>query len=327
MASSPGSETISVVIPVQNEQANVGPLLERLSQVFSLFPVQPEFIFINDGSTDESGEKLRAARERDPRVKIIELSRNFGHQSAITAGIDHAEGDACIIMDGDLQDPPEVIPHMISKWKEGYDVVYAVRDRRDGETFFKKATALGFYRLLRMLTEVPIPADAGDFRLMDRRVVLALRQMEERGRFLRGLVNWVGFKQTAITFARESRHAGQTKFSVRRMMSFAVDAITSFSIVPLQIATTLGFVFSLTAFVYSLYAFRLHFFTGRTITGWTSLMVMILFFGGVQLIFLGILGEYIGRIFQEVKRRPLYIVRSREGFTDPNTSGTSSPAV
>jgi len=312
---------LSIVIPLHNEEDTVAPLVERLSAVLKRLTVHSNVIIVNDGSKDATAERLREACVQNPQFRVIHLSRNFGHQRAITAGLDHAEGDVCITMDGDLQDPPEIIPLLIEKWQEGYQVVHAVRGERKGETFSKKFTAKLFYRILQRMTDVPIVRDSGDFRLMDRKVVLALRQIQERARFLRGLVNWVGYRQTSIRYVREARRVGATKFPMRKMVRFAVDAITSFSVVPLQMATTLGLLSSTAAFLYGLKALRDHFILGNTVPGWTSLMIVVLFFGGVQMVFLGVLGEYLGRVYEEVKQRPLYLVASRDGFPEdsPNS--------
>lgn len=306
----------SVLIPMHNEQESVAPLLARLTKTLQSLGDSFEIIVVDDGSSDETASRLRAARGQIPQLKLLFLSRSFGHQRAITAAMDHADGDACVIMDGDLQDPPEVIPELVAKWKAGFEVVYAVRSERQGESFFKRATAHVFYRLIRLLTETPIPPDTGDFRLMDRRVMTSLKSLRERGRFLRGMVSWVGYRSASVRYIRESRNAGQTKFSLHKMMRFAWDAITSFSVVPLQAATTIGFLFSISAFFFGLYVTYARYTDGRVISGWASLMIVMLFFGGVQLIFLGVLGEYIGRIFEEVKGRPLYIVREKEGFVE-----------
>jgi dolichol-phosphate mannosyltransferase len=301
---------------MHNEEDAVGPLLARLEKVLDGIEGRSEVVFVNDGSTDRTADVLRQARSKDPRIKIVHFTRNFGHQRAITAALDFAEGDACVIMDGDLQDPPELIPQMLDKWKQGFEVVYAVRAERQGETWLKRLTAHAFYRFINVMSEVPIPTDTGDFRLVDRKVVLALRAFQERGRFLRGLVNWVGFKQTAVTFVRESRISGKTKFSMSRMIRFAVDGITSFSVVPLQVATTTGLLVSAGAFVYALTVLYARIVTGEVVSGWSSLMIALLFFSGIQLVFLGLLGEYVGRIYNEVKARPLYLVRDLEGFDE-----------
>jgi dolichol-phosphate mannosyltransferase len=305
---------ISVVIPIFNELAIIPELHRRLTATMSALPDDYELVFVNDGSRDGSREALRRLAEEDPRSRFIDLSRNFGHQIAITAGMDYAQGDAVVVIDADLQDPPEVIPDLIGKWKDGYDVVYAVRERREGDTLFKRATAAAFYRLIQRITNVEIPVDTGDFRLMSRRAVDGLRRVKEKNRFIRGLVAWLGFRQTGVRFVRHERFAGETKYPLRKMLKFAFDGITSFSFLPLQLATYFGFVVSAASFVGLLYVVYLRLFTSATILGWASLMAAILFLGGVQLITIGIIGEYIGRIYDEVKQRPLYLTQEVVGF-------------
>ncbi len=311
--------TFSVVVPLHNEEATVDALIIRLKAVLDQLDGLSEIIFVNDGSTDGTLTRLRDCLKQDKRFRLINFSRNFGHQRAITAGIDHASGAACVVMDGDLQDPPELILAMAAKWKEGFDVVYAVRTERRGETLFKTLSARGFYRLLSAITDVPIAVDTGDFRLMDRKVVDALGRIRERGRFIRGLVNWVGYRQTPIYYVREARKAGETHFSFRKMLRFSLDAITAFSILPLQFASTLGLIVFGGSFIYALDVLYDHFVAGRTIAGWTSLMIVVLFFGSVQLLLLGVLGEYLGRVFEEVKQRPLYLIQSLEGFENSSS--------
>lgn len=305
---------ISVVVPIYNEAPILPELHRRLSAALSSLSEAYELVFVNDGSQDGSADLLRAMVSSDRHVRLIDLSRNFGHQIAITAGMDHAAGAAVVVIDGDLQDPPEVIPELVAKWQEGYDVVYAVRERREGESFFKRATAAAFYRLINRITNVDIPVDTGDFRLMSRRAVEALKKVRERNRFIRGLVSWLGFRQTGVRFVRQERFAGQTKYPLRKMLKFAFDGITSFSFLPLQLATYLGFIVSVASFLGILYVVYLRLFTQETILGWASLMAAILFLGGVQLITLGIIGEYIGRIYDESKGRPLYFTQEVLGF-------------
>jgi glycosyltransferase involved in cell wall biosynthesis len=277
--------------------------------------VEPyEIIFINDGSRDDSTMLLRDFQDRDARVKFLNFSRNFGHQIAITAGLDYSSGQAAVVMDADLQDPPEVIPRLIEQWRKGYDIVFAVRAKRQGEGFFKRATAALFYRLFRHMAATEIPLDAGDFRLMSRRAVEALQSIRERNRFIRGLAGWIGFRQTAVTYVRDVRQAGETKYPLKKMLRFALNGLLSFSVVPLQLASYLGFLISSIGFFYIVYAIGLKLFTDRVVLGWTSVMVAVLFLGGVQLISLGIIGEYIGRIYDEVKQRPLYVVDEAKGF-------------
>lgn len=306
--------TLSIVIPVYNEEGILPELYDRLTKVGETLGQTYELIFVNDGSKDRSREILSDVCSQDDRVKTIHFSRNFGHQIAITAGLDHASGDAVVVIDGDLQDPPEVIPQLVKKWQEGYEVVYATRESREGDGLFKKLTAAIFYRLLGSFTRIEIPKDTGDFRLMSRRAVLELRTLKEKARFVRGLVSWIGFRQTGITFARDRRLAGETKYPFRKMLRFALDAMTSFSQVPLQMATYLGFIISIVCFGYIVYAILLKLLTDAPVLGWASLVVAMLFLGGIQLITLGIIGEYVGRIYEEVKARPLYIIEELTGF-------------
>jgi dolichol-phosphate mannosyltransferase len=304
----------SVVIPVWNEQEVIPVLYERLVQTMDSTGERWDVIFVNDGSRDRSLELLTDLSRRDARVKVLNFSRNFGHQIAITAGFDYADGDAVIVMDADLQDPPEVLLRMIARWREGYDVAYAVRTKREGETKFKLWTASAFYRLIRYIADVDIPLDAGDFRLMDRKVVLAMRQLREKNRFMRGLSSWVGYKQIAVEYERAARYAGETKYPLRKMLRLANNAITSFSHVPLQLAMYTGFFFAGLAGLGIVIAIVLRLFGHDTLTGQATTLVSVLFLGGIQLIFLGIIGEYLGRIYDEVKNRPLYLVADAYGF-------------
>jgi glycosyltransferase involved in cell wall biosynthesis len=315
----------SVVIPVYNEAEVLPTLYRRLTSVLEGVGETYEIIFVDDGSTDASPKLIAEFRARDPRVKLVGLSRNFGHQAAITAGLDYSSGEAVVVMDADLQDPPEVIPQLIAQWRAGYDIVFAVRASRKGEGVFKRSTASVFYRLLQYLTATEIPADAGDFRLMSWRAVAALRRIRERNRFVRGLVGWIGFRHTSITFARDVRHAGETKYPMGKMARFALNGIIAFSFVPLQLATYLGFTVSLLSFAYILYAAWLKLFTDQTVHGWTSVIVAVLFMGGVQLISLGIIGEYIGRIYEEVKQRPLYVIDTLAGLEAMPSRKTVAP--
>jgi polyisoprenyl-phosphate glycosyltransferase len=270
---------------------------------------------------------VSALAANDPRIKVVGLARNFGHQIAVTAGIDAASGDAVVIIDADLQDPPEVIPQMIAKWQEGYDVVYGTRTERPGESAFKLATARAFYRVLNGLSEVPIPYDTGDFRLISRNVVEALRAMPERDRFVRGMVSWVGFKQIAVPYKRAERFAGESKYPLRKMLHFAMDGILSFSTKPLQASVAMGMLCATLALLGILYALFFRLFTSAWVAGWTALFIAVLFIGGVQLICVGILGEYVGRIYHEIKNRPLYIVQEYAGFTEKGPSMSRSPVV
>jgi len=308
----------SVVIPVYNEALVIRETYKRLKRVMEQTDGVYELLFVNDGSKDETLDMLKELAVRDDTVKYLDFSRNFGHQIAITAGMDYASGEAIVIIDADLQDPPELILEMIEKWKEGYDVVYAKRTKRKGETFFKKATAYAFYRLLQAATEIDIPLDTGDFRLIDRKVRDELVGMRERSRFVRGLVSWVGFKQTAIEYERDERFAGETKYPLKKMIRFSLDGITSFSYKPLKLASLLGFLLSFVSVVWMIAVLYLKLFTHSTVTGWSSLVMTVLFFNGVVLIMLGVIGEYIGRIYDEVKHRPLYILKESWGIRRGN---------
>jgi dolichol-phosphate mannosyltransferase len=316
---------ISIVVPLYNEEGNVPELLRRITSIMdrcTLPSESYEIVAVNDGSADGTLTALRSASAVDPRVVIVDLSRNFGHQIAATAGIDMAGGDAVVLMDGDLQDPPELIASFLEKWREGYDVVYATRKKRLGESRFKLVTASIFYRTIRSMTKVSIPVDTGDFRLMSRRVVNALGLAREKHRFLRGLVSWVGFRQVGIEYERDARYTGETKYPVSKMFRFAIDGITSFSEIPLRFATYLGFGVSLFAFFYAVIVLFLKIY-GYNEPGYTSMMVAILFLGGVQLITIGIAGEYLGRIYDQVKERPLYLVSSVERSTPGVTAPVS----
>jgi len=304
---------LSVVIPVFNEESNIDLLYQRLRD--ALKPVgEVEYLFVNDGSRDQTLAKVKGLRAQDAFVKYLSFSRNFGHQIAVTAGLDAAQGEAVVIIDADLQDPPEVIPQLFQKYVEGYDVVYAVRSKRKGEGFLKKLTAKMFYRLLRFLTGFPIPVDVGDFRLMSRRSVQVFKSLRERHRFVRGMVSWLGFRQIGVEYERDPRHSGVTKYSMGKMIRLALDGITSFSNVPLQFAAHLGFWISGIALIYILYILGMKIFTDKPIIGWASTMTAIFFFGGVQLITLGVIGEYVGRISDEVKQRPIYIIEETGGI-------------
>lgn len=301
---------VSIVIPVFNEIDVIDACYERLTAVMGAMQgYDYELVFVDDGSRDSTHERLVAFHMRDPHLKIIKFSRNFGHQIAVTAGVDEAAGDAIVIIDADLQDPPEVIPDMVRKWEEGYDVVYGVRQRRTGESRLKLLTAAAFYRLLRGFTNIEIPVDVGDFRLISARAAAQLRKLREKDRFVRGLVSWIGFRQIGIPYERDSRLAGETKYPYSKMFKFAIDGITSFSNLPLKLASWLGYMASFLAFVYlaSVFVQRA---MGHTVEGWATIMVAMLFLGGVQLICLGIIGEYIGRIFNETKSRPMYVIES-----------------
>ena len=308
--------TLSVVVPLYNEELVINEMYKRLSKVLRECVDTYELILVNDGSRDRTVELARQICHADKSVKFVNLSRNFGHQLAITAGMDRCSGRCVVIIDADLQDPPEVIPLMLEKWRtEGCQVVYGVRAKRKGESWFKKTTAKLFYRLLRRMTAVEIPVDTGDFRLMDRRVLGEFLKMREQARFVRGMVSWVGFKQGHVTFEREERFAGETKYPFKKMVKFAIDGVLSFSQVPLKAASAFGFLSAAVSFFFMIYGFvAWTFFPQYMVPGWASTFSAILFLGGVQLICLGILGEYVGRIYEEVKKRPLYIIQEELNF-------------
>jgi dolichol-phosphate mannosyltransferase len=304
-------KTVSLVIPLYNEMTVLPELFRRVDALIRDHHAYLwEVICVNDGSTDDSSEYLDRLAQTHEWLTVLHLSRNFGHQMAISAGIDYATGDAVIVMDGDLQDPPEVIPEMLKLWESGHDVVYAHRRQREGESFFKKFTAAAYYRFLRSLTDVDIPLDTGDFRLMSRPVAQAVAGMREKNRFIRGMVSWVGFRQTPLYYERDARYEGNTKFTLLKMVRFALDGLLSFSKVPLQWITTLGFLISLASFIVILVVLYLKLCTRVYIEpGWPSIMVGMSMLGGIQLICLGMIGEYVGRIFDEVRGRPLYLIR------------------
>ena len=301
------------MVPILDERETLPELHHRLCRVMEQLDGSAEVVLVDDGSTDGSFDVMRKLHEADDRVRVLRLSRNFGHQVAITAGLDHARGNAVVIMDGDLQDPPEVVPALAEKWREGFDVVYAVRNEREGESRVKLATANWFYRLLGRMSEVEMPRDAGDFRLIDRRVVDALRAMPEHHRYLRGMFAWVGYDQVGVRYTREARHAGRTKYPMRKMVAFATDGIVSFSTVPLRVTLMLGFLMSVVAFVLAVFAVLAKVTGAYTVPGWASTTVGVALLGGVQLTVLGVIGEYIARIHDEVKRRPLYLLRDQLG--------------
>ena len=306
----------SIVVPVYNEEEVARESYKRLKNVMDSTGEAYELIFVNDGSRDKTEEIITEICAEDPNVRLINFSRNFGHQTAITAGMDNSSGQAIVVIDADLQDPPEVILEMIEKWKEGYDVVYGQRAKRKGETVFKKLTAKMFYRFLRSMTSVDIPVDTGDFRLIDRKVCDVMSSLTEKNRYVRGLVSWVGFRQTAVTYVREERFAGETKYPLKKMLKFAMDAITTFSYKPLKLSIYIGFIVALASFLYLLVVLYLRLFTDAAVAGWASTLAVSLIFNGVTLMMLGIIGEYIGRIYDEVKNRPLYIIREKIGFSE-----------
>lgn len=306
----------SIVVPVYNEEEVIRECWQRLSKVMGKTGEEYEIIFINDGSRDRTLELAEEICREDSAVRVINFSRNFGHQIAVTAGMEYSKGQAVVIIDADLQDPPEVILSMIEKWKQGYDVVYGKRSERKGETFFKRLTAKFYYRILDSMTTVDIPVDTGDFRLIDRKVCDTMNSLTEKNRYVRGLVSWVGYKQTAVEYVREERFAGSTKYPLKKMLKLAGDGIMSFSYKPLKIAGIMGSLISFASFLYIIIIFFQKFFTNTTIPGWSSILAVMLFLNGVTLIMHSITGEYIGRIYEETKNRPLYIVRDTIGFEE-----------
>jgi glycosyltransferase involved in cell wall biosynthesis len=321
----PATYEYSIVVPVHNEQDCLRELYSRLDSVLEKLPGGAEFVFVDDGSTDQSHDLLNELVARDRRVRVIQLSRNFGHQIAITAGLDAASGRAILIMDADLQDPPEVIPDLVARWREGFDIVSAVREERLGETRFKRATASLFYRFFQRLADVDIAANAGDFRLVDRKALDAFKELRENNRYVRGMFAWIGFTQTEVRYVRSERFAGRTKYPLHKMLKFAVDAIVSFSNVPLRLALNLGFVVSVMSILLGVAAIIAKAAGAFVVPGWASLLVATSFLGGIQLIVIGVMGEYVARIHEEVKHRPLYIVRSTYGF--PANSRRDEPAI
>lgn len=307
----------SVIVPMYNEEEVIIETYRRLTQVMNNIGESYEIIFINDGSRDKTRVMIHELCNKDKNIKMIDFARNFGHQIAITAGMDYAAGECMVIIDGDLQDPPELIPDMIKIWRDGYDVVYGKRKSRQGESLFKKITAKAYYRILRGLTNVDIPVDTGDFRLIDRKVCEALKQLPERSRYVRGLMSWVGFKQIAIEFERSERFAGKTKYPLKKMLKLAMDGIMSFSYKPLKFASYIGAILSGISFLYLIAVLiQKLFFPETSQSGWTSLIAVSLFFNGIILLMLGIIGEYIGRIYEEAKGRPLYIISELKNMED-----------
>ncbi|MBQ2749070.1 MAG: glycosyltransferase family 2 protein [Clostridia bacterium] len=306
---------LSVIIPAYNEEAVLTQTIGRLTSVMEREEYHYELIFVNDGSKDATLCLLEEASAKDSRIKYLSFSRNFGHQAAVSAGIDACSGDAVVIIDADLQDPPEVIPQMVALWQDGNDVVYGKRKSRDGESFFKTFTAKAFYRILNSLSTVDIPLDTGDFRLIDRKVADVLRGLPEKNRFLRGLVSWIGFQQAPCEFSRDARAAGETKYTMKKMINLAIDGILSFSSAPLRLMAKFGFLIvfiSVALFIYTIVSLCL----GSTAAGWASLMTVITFFGGTNFVAIGLLGEYVARIYDEAKGRPNYIIDKRGNFKD-----------
>jgi glycosyltransferase involved in cell wall biosynthesis len=305
----PRRPTLSLVLPIYNEEEVIAELHRSLQEFLVRLQLDAEVLFVDDGSRDRSLDLLRNLSLNEPRYRVLSLSRNFGHQAAITAGIDHAQGSAVVVMDADLQDPPEVVLEMVAKWREGYDVVYGVRRKRAGETWFKVLTARIFYRLFAAMIPIETPLDAGDFRLMSRRVIVVLRELRETHRFVRGMVAWIGFRQTKVLYDRPERFAGTTKYPLHKMVRFAIDGITSFSIVPLRVSMYLGIAMSAASLAVAVWALLAKYVFQRTVTGWTAIVVIVTLLASVQFVMIGILGEYVGRIYEQVKGRPLYVVR------------------
>ncbi|MCB2183896.1 MAG: glycosyltransferase family 2 protein [Desulfobulbaceae bacterium] len=300
---------LSAIVPVYNEEGVLTELHRRLSQALAGIPASVEMLFINDGSADGTLQELQSLRASDPRVCILDLSRNFGKEVAMTAGLDYARGDAVVILDADLQDPPELIPELFAQWQNGFDVVYARRVERKGESWLKRATAYMFYRFMRRFTNVALPEDTGDFRLLSRRAVESLKELREQHRFMKGLFAWIGYPQKAVPFERDPRFTGYSKWNYPRLWNFAIEGITSFTIAPLKISTYLGLLTAFSALIYALVVIIKTLLFGDPVKGYPSLMVVILFLGGMQLFSLGVIGEYLGRMFNETKQRPLYIVQ------------------
>ncbi|TDR40438.1 glycosyltransferase involved in cell wall biosynthesis [Tahibacter aquaticus] len=301
-------QTLAVVVPAYNESEGLREFQRRLGLVFDGLDLRCSVLYIDDGSRDDTWQVMESLRAADARVATLKLSRNFGKETALTAGLDHADADAVVVIDADLQDQPELIPEFVARWREGFDVVYGTRSNRAGETAVKKLTSAAFYRVMEKMTDLPLPRDTGDFRLMSRRVVDALRGLRERQRFMKGLFTFVGFRQTAIVYDRDARFAGDSKWNYWKLWNFALEGITSFSTFPLRLATYVGFVAALIAFVFGLTVFVKALFYGDPVRGYPSLMVVVLFLGGAQLMALGMIGEYLGRIYMESKQRPLYFV-------------------
>jgi polyisoprenyl-phosphate glycosyltransferase len=317
MTDTPGGPEYSLVVPIFNEEETLSELVRRLTLLLDALDGPAEVVLVDDGSSDRSYELMVAAREADARFKVLRLSRNFGHQIAITAGMDVAAGNAVIVMDADLQDPPEVVLEMAARWREGFDVIYGVREERPGETRFKKATASAFYRLLRRISNIDVPLDVGDFRLVDRRALEAFKSMRETNRYVRGMFSWIGFRQVGVTFQRDERFAGDTKYPLTKMLKFATDGVVSFSAAPLRLALNLGFAVSALSFAFGVVALISKLAGLYSIPGLASIAVLVAFLGGIQLLVLGLMGEYIARIHDEVKDRPLYLVRDTHGFQGP----------
>jgi glycosyltransferase involved in cell wall biosynthesis len=324
VCSPPVDFSLSVVVPAYNEQEVLAEFHRRLAAVLDKLPARSEIVYVNDGSRDGTLLLMQRMRAEDPRVSIVDLSRNYGKEIALTAGLDHACGDAVVVIDADLQDPPELIPTLIGEWRAGHDVVFAQRTARDGESLIKKVTAAAFYRVIQSVSRVPIPPDTGDFRLLSRRAVDALAQLREHHRFMKGLFAWIGFPQKAVPYRRDARFGGNTKWNYWQLWNFAIEGITSFSIAPLKVATYSGMLIGLLSFAYALFIIYKTIAHGEPVRGYPSLMVVVLFLGGVQLLFIGVMGEYLGRLFNEAKRRPLYFtnVYQRSATIAPGRTAT-----
>jgi glycosyltransferase involved in cell wall biosynthesis len=303
-----GDTLLSIIVAFYNEERTIDALFQELNRVAAALPCRVEFVCVNDGSRDRTLDVLREKLKHDPRIRIVNFARNFGKEAALTAGLAHARGDAVVVIDADLQDPPSLIPQFLKKWQEGYNVVYGVRSTRASDTFFKRTTANAFYKLFNRVTDVKIPPGAGDFRLLDRKAVNALLELPERNRFMKGLFSWVGFRQTGVEFVREARVAGKTSWNYLRLFNFAIDGITSFSIAPLRIASLVGVTASILGFIYAAILTLRTIIFGVDVPGYASIMVVTMFLGGMQLICLGLIGEYLGRLYIEAKGRPLYII-------------------
>jgi len=299
---------LTVVVPAYNESEGLRDFHARLAAVLDRLDLDSEVLYVDDGSRDDTYAVMASLRAADARVSALKLSRNFGKELALTAGLDYVDADAAIVIDADLQDPPELIPTFVQHWREGYDVVYGTRASRAGETGFKKLTSSGFYRVMEKLSATPIPRDTGDFRLLSRRALDALKQVRERQRFMKGLFTWVGFRQLSVVYHRDPRHAGETKWNYWRLWNFAIDGITSFSSAPLKVATYFGLLSALAAFLFGLWVLGKALWAGDPVRGYPSLMVVVLFLGGIQLMALGVIGEYLGRLYVESKQRPLYLI-------------------
>ncbi len=317
----------SVVVPIYNEEETFAELTKRLREVMDQLDGPAEAVLVDDGSTDSSYRLMVEARAEDARFKIVQLSRNFGHQLAITAGMDLASGQAVIVMDADLQDPPHVILDLAAKWQEGYEVVYAVRQHRDGETHFKKLSAAAFYTVLRRLADIDAPIDVGDFRLVDRKALDAFLSMREHNRYVRGMFSWVGFRQAGVPYSRDSRHAGESKYTLRKMIRLAVNGIIGFSAAPLKLAMSAGFLLAVASVLYGIVAIALKLAGVHLVPGYTSLLVAVTFLSGVQLTVMGMVGQYVARVYDEARGRPLYLIREARGFGGKDAAATNGHAT